>query len=140
MKHLICVSIAIVLMLLVTPADSAERAELGTVVAIEASTTPGNANRFARNSNAMIGATIGAVAGRQLAGNSSNRYAASSVGAAAGTALGHWADRRARSVTNVVIQLDSGQVVAVTDSRPTVHEGQRIFLIGGNRVVAAGDR
>lgn len=142
MNHLILLHIAFALsMLLVASiADAAERAELGTVLAIESSTSPGNANRFARNSNAMIGATIGAVAGRQLASNSSNRYAASSVGAAAGTAFGHWADRRARNVTNVVIQLDSGQVVAITDSRPTVREGQRIYLIGGNRVVAAGAR
>lgn len=118
-------------------AYASESVSIGTVLAIEASANPDAG--FARsNAGAALGAAIGGAAGYK-ASSGSNAYLAASAGTALGAFMGNRIDtaRSNRATYSIVVQLDGGPIVAVTDPRPAVNVGSRVYLIGGNRVIPA---
>lgn len=119
-------------------AFAAENVERGTVLAIEASRDP-RPNFTQSNAGAGLGAALGGAIAYQAARNSDSRYAASALGTTLGGLIGNRIDKRRQggATYSIVIQLDNGSVVAVTDNRPQVQVGQAVYMIGGNRVIPA---
>lgn len=119
-------------------AIAAEDVQHGTVLAIEASRDP-NPNFAQSNAGAGIGAALGGAIAYRAARNSDNRYTASALGTTLGGLVGNRIDRHRQggSTYSIIVQLDGGRVVAITDSRPRVRVGQTVYMVGGNRVVPA---
>lgn len=134
-KFIVVIFVALFASAAVTAAEQVER---GTVLAIEASRDP-NPSFAQSNAGAGLGAALGGAIAYRAARNSDNRYAASALGTTLGGLVGNRVDRRRQgsSTYSIVVQLDGGRVVAVTDSRPRVSVGQAVYMIGGNRVIPA---
>lgn len=113
-------------------------AERGVVVAVEPSEVQRDP-RWNESTATGVGAAIGGLAGYQ-ASDYRERYVAGAVGSLIGAAIGRSIDTRRRSGYEVVIQLEYGRTVAVFQRAPRVRPGDRVFLIGGNRLVLAGPR
>lgn len=119
-------------------AFAAEDVQRGIVVAIEVSDDP-HASFTQSHAGASIGAALGGAVAYQAARNSDSRFAASALGTTLGGLVGNRIDRSRRGGTtyNIVVTLDSGRTVAITDRKPRVRVGDSVYMIGGNRVVPA---
>lgn len=138
MKAIKFIVVTLVALLASAAAIAAEDVQRGTVLAIEASRDP--QPRFAQsNAGTGVGAALGGAIAYRAARNSDSRFVASALGTTLGGLAGSQVDRRRRggATYSIVVQLESGRTVAVTDNRPQVRVGDQVYMIGGNRVIPA---
>jgi outer membrane lipoprotein SlyB len=85
---------------------------------------------------AIAGGVLGGVLGHQI-GSGRGNTAATIVGAGAGAYAGNAVERnvKKKSYYSVAVRLDDGRVRTLTQgARPGVHEGDRVKIVGGNRL------
>ena len=85
---------------------------------------------------AIAGGVLGGVLGHQI-GSGHGNTAATIVGAGAGAYAGNAVEKnvKKKSYYSVAVRLDDGRVRTITQgARPGVHEGDRVKIVGGNRL------
>jgi outer membrane lipoprotein SlyB len=85
---------------------------------------------------AIAGGVLGGVLGHQV-GSGRGNTAATIVGAGAGAYAGNEVEKNAKkkSYYVVAVRLDDGRMRTLTQgARPSVHEGDRVKIVGGNRL------
>jgi outer membrane lipoprotein SlyB len=90
---------------------------------------------------AIAGGVLGGVLGHQI-GSGRGNTAATIVGAGAGAYAGNEVEKNAKkkSYYVVVVRLDNSRRQTITQSaRPGVREGDRVKIVGGNRLALIAD-
>jgi len=85
---------------------------------------------------AVAGGVLGGVLGHQI-GSGRGNTAATIVGAGAGAYAGNEVEKNSKkkSYYVVAVRLDDGRMRTITQgARPGVHEGERVKIVGGNRL------
>src|SRR2546421_953610 len=114
------------------PAPSASCATCGVVQSIRYVKKKGEGSGV----GAIAGGVLGGVLGHQI-GSGRGNTAATIVGAGAGAYAGNEVERNSKSKSYyvVAVRLDNGRMRTVTQgARPGVREGDRIKIVGGNRL------
>lgn len=111
-------------------------AEAGVVIEVQPSSAAARESRWDSTGTA-VGAALGGLVGYQAGGDWQQRSAAMTVGGAIGAVIGRAVEKRPQKGVDLVIRLDSGQVVALFQPTATVRPGDRVYLVGGERIIPA---